>query len=256
MTKPKVLISWSGDTSKEYAACLNKWLPATLQTVEPYFSPEDIEKGSIWFQDLHGTLKECSTAIFVITPESLDKPWLMFELGAVATKVGTSKAIPILFDVSIENIKPPLSLFNVAPFSREEILKVLNAINGSCDDQLPDETIRRTFQWSWEELEREIEAIRNRVPKQVPPRRSDSEILRDMHEMMNFIVRYLSTTARHDRERDDRLTAWTDGSDLLEIVRILREKQVRAALERHIREKQAKEQRELVVDFEEESETP
>ncbi|WP_161594629.1 hypothetical protein [Marimonas lutisalis] len=41
-----VFISWSGATSKRIAEELRGWIPATLQFAKPYFTPDDIEKGS------------------------------------------------------------------------------------------------------------------------------------------------------------------------------------------------------------------
>ena len=40
----KVFISWSGELSKNIAEVIKKWLPCIIQSVEVFFSPDDIEK--------------------------------------------------------------------------------------------------------------------------------------------------------------------------------------------------------------------
>ena len=44
----KVFISWGGNLSKRLAEEIKNWLPSVLQFVKPYFTPEDIEKGTRW----------------------------------------------------------------------------------------------------------------------------------------------------------------------------------------------------------------
>ena len=44
----KVFVSWSGELSKEIAEVLKKWIPCIIQSVEVFYSPEDIEKGDSW----------------------------------------------------------------------------------------------------------------------------------------------------------------------------------------------------------------
>lgn len=41
----KVFISWSGSKSQEVAKILKQWIPCVIQSVEPYFSSADIDKG-------------------------------------------------------------------------------------------------------------------------------------------------------------------------------------------------------------------
>lgn len=44
----KVFISWSGPLTQKIAAELNGWIPKMLQSVQTYFTPDDIEKGAHW----------------------------------------------------------------------------------------------------------------------------------------------------------------------------------------------------------------
>ncbi len=86
----KVFLSWSGESSRQYASLLNSWLPQVIQAVEPYFSPDDVDKGSRWFNEISKELEETSVGIICLTNTNLNAPWLMFEAGALAKGVEKS----------------------------------------------------------------------------------------------------------------------------------------------------------------------
>ena len=52
----KVFISWGGNLSKRLAEEIKNWLPSVLQFVKPYFTPEDIEKGTRWESNIANEL--------------------------------------------------------------------------------------------------------------------------------------------------------------------------------------------------------
>lgn len=54
----KVFISWSGKLSQKIAKELSEWLPSIIQTIEVFYSPDDIKKGENW----DSRLTNCQTA--------------------------------------------------------------------------------------------------------------------------------------------------------------------------------------------------
>jgi TIR domain len=80
----KVFISWSGGVSHRVAVALRDWLPYVLQSVDPYVSSEDIEKGARWSNEVGRELESTSYGILCVTRENLDSRWLNFEAGALS----------------------------------------------------------------------------------------------------------------------------------------------------------------------------
>lgn len=77
----KVFVSWSGDLSKNVATELKKWLPCIIQSLEVFFSPEDIEKGDNWDSKISNELSKCNYGIVCLTSENTSAPWINFEAG-------------------------------------------------------------------------------------------------------------------------------------------------------------------------------
>ena len=62
----KVFITWSGERSRAVAELIRKWLPGVLQTVKPYFSPDDVAKGSRWSTEIAKELEQSSVGENVV----------------------------------------------------------------------------------------------------------------------------------------------------------------------------------------------
>jgi TIR domain len=156
----KVFISWSGDLSKRLAAAIHKWLPDTLQYVKPYFTPDDIEKGAKWDQEISKELEASNFCIIVLTRESLDSKWIMFEAGAISKSIERARLCTVLFGIGPTDVQGPLERFQATEFSKEEIHKLLKTINSNAKEEaLPDATLDRVFEKWWPDLERDVREI-------------------------------------------------------------------------------------------------
>lgn len=205
----KVFISWSGDLSKELAEILRDWLPSVIQSIRPFFTPSDIEKGARWSNEISKELEESQIGIFCLTKENLSKPWIMFEAGALSKQIGTSKVCPILFDVDNADIVGPLVQFQTVQFRQDDIRKLIETLNKSVkDNPLDKKVLDNVFEKWWPDLESNVQKIlekhreSNNNNSKIESR-SDREILEEILELSRLKsepkrIDYISPLALED----------------------------------------------------------
>ncbi|MDQ4119875.1 MAG: toll/interleukin-1 receptor domain-containing protein [Acidobacteriota bacterium] len=192
----KIFISWSGELSHRVALALHEWLPLVINAINPYVSSEDIAKGIDWFRDIHTNLSESTFGIVCVTRENINRPWILFEAGAIASKLGASFLTPLLVDLSPADIDNPLSKLQATKVEKEDVFKLLKTINSQLETGALDENrLRTAFDKWWDDLLKKIEKAKAETKelsenKEKPPKRSDREILEETLE----IVRGLSQT--------------------------------------------------------------
>ena len=153
----RVFISWSGETSRQIAEVLKWWLPSVIQAIKPYFSPDDITKGSRWSSEIALKLQECKIGLIVLTPKNLDAAWVMFEAGALSKSVETGRVCPMLFGVEPSDIKGPLVQFQATPFIKDEVKKTMRMMNQELGTAgLTVDVLDSVFDMWWPKLEERI----------------------------------------------------------------------------------------------------
>lgn len=156
----KVFISWSGETSKKVAGAIREWLPTVLQTVKPYFTPSDIEKGTRWSSDIAKELDDSMAGIFCVTSQNLNSQWLMFEAGAISKKVEQSLVCPILIGLENSDISGPLTQFQTTLFEKSDFKRLVSDLNRANTPNVLEEGVLNTvFEKFWPELESEVKGI-------------------------------------------------------------------------------------------------
>lgn len=178
----KVFISWSGETSRAIAQVLYEWLPAVLQAVKPYFTEDDISKGTRWNTVIAKQLEECKVGLICLTSSNFKAPWIMFEAGALAKNLNDSKVCPILFGFDATEMTGPLVQFQGTHFNKSDIKKVIKTINGELgDSSLSDNVLGQVFDMWWPKLEKQVSLILRSIPDHCEPvKRSERELLEEM----------------------------------------------------------------------------
>lgn len=217
----KVFISWSGDRSKAIADALRRWFPSVLQAVRPYFSPDDIAKGSRWSPEISKELEASRIGLLVVTPENQEAPWLLFEAGALAKNLDRAKVCPLLFaEMEPTDVKGPLVQFQAAQFSKDEMKRVVKMVNAELAElSLSPDVLDSVFEMWWPRLEAQIgEVLKDDDENpEGEARRSDRELLEEV----------LGLTRRLSSDRERRLEldhpAWDDlFAGLFNLIRVLR----------------------------------
>ncbi len=181
--KMKVFISWSGKTSSELAKIFRDWLPSVIQAVKPYYSTDDIAKGTRGNTVIAEELEQAGVGLLCLTPDNLDAPWIMFEAGALSKKLDTSRVCPILFaGLETTDLKGPLVQFQAAKFNKEEIRKMLTMVNKELgENALETKVLDSVFEKWWPDLEQRVESLLSEAPESAPRAvRSDRELLEEI----------------------------------------------------------------------------
>ncbi|WP_337170191.1 toll/interleukin-1 receptor domain-containing protein [Gemmatimonas aurantiaca] len=191
----KVFISWSGDRSKAIAELLRGWLPAVLQAVKPYYSPDDIAKGTRWSGEIAKELDASRVGLICLTSDNLAAPWIMFEAGALSKNLDRSRVCPLLFGVEPTDISGPLVQFQAAKFSRLEMERVVRMMNGELGDQaLVANVLDSVFEMWWPKLEASISTELAKPQTSAPDSRSE----RDLLEEVLVLTRSMSRNVRDE----------------------------------------------------------
>ena len=178
----KVFISWSGNQSKDIAEAIRAWMPSVLQTVKPYFTPNDINKGKRWSTHIADELDNSSVGVFCITRENLNSPWIMFEAGAISKTVDASLVCPILFGLGNADISGPLTQFQTTLFNKLDMYALVKTINESnTDNVLADDVLRGVFDAFWPKLETRVnEILANDISNTESHSRTERDLLEEI----------------------------------------------------------------------------
>lgn len=178
----KLFISWSGKLSKDIGEEFRKWIPGVIQTVKPYFTPDDVEKGTRWANEISKELEGSQMGILVLTRENLDSMWIMFEAGALSKQMDKSRICPILFGIENTDMQGPLVQFQATNFNETDIRKLIEAINSCCEEnKLEEPVLEEVFNLWWPRLEKEISKImETHKEKADETLRSDRELIEEI----------------------------------------------------------------------------
>ena len=196
----EVFISWSGERSGKVAEALRDWLPSVIQSVDPFISSTDIEKGSRWLQDLTDHLEEAQFGLICLTQDNLEAPWLLFEAGALSKSIQNSRVVPYLYGVSPTSLQWPLAQFQAAAADKSSTLEVIHSINAAYgENALERSRLEVAFETWWPQLETKLNNI-PQTAQEAPPPRADRDILEEILRLCRQISRQSSPSLESEQE--------------------------------------------------------
>lgn len=164
--RSRVFISWSGDLSLQVARILKPWLEDVLQHVDCFVSEKDIVKGEGWYDRIVTELETCCCGIIVLTPESITRPWVLFEVGALVGARGRDRAMPLLVDLAESHLGgSPLNQLQGTKVTLQDMLLLLKSVNlATGEAAAPSDRVERAVAREWETFETAVVAAIKRAP--------------------------------------------------------------------------------------------
>jgi hypothetical protein len=189
----KVFLSWSGQRSKLVAELLNNWLRCVLQAVRPWISSRDIDRGALWFSQISEQLSETGIGIVCLSSENKNKPWILFEAGALAKGLSSSRVCTFLIDLTPTDIEDPLAQFNHTFPTKEGMIALVQTLNASLQaNALDDRVLSNVFETYWPQFEQQFRDALAESSTVPAVERTDDSILKEI--LTN--TRQLSTKVR------------------------------------------------------------
>jgi hypothetical protein len=208
----KIFISWSGQRSKSVAELISDWIKCVIQVSYPWISTRDIDRGAIWFSEINDQLKSTSAGIVCLTQENKNKPWILFETGALVKGLTTNRVCTFLVDLQPSDLEDPLAQFNHTMPEKGSMWGLVRSLNGCMNDQGLDERIlEKVFETYWPQFEHDFnEALQNNPASENVEPRKESDILAEILNNTRYLnqrVRDIESRIEKDKRSDNYFVA-------------------------------------------------
>lgn len=196
----KIFLSWSGARSKAVAELLSDWIRCVIQASRPWISARDIDRGALWFSEINDQLKEVTVGIVCLTQANKNKPWILFEAGAMAKGLASSRVCTFLIDLQPSDIEDPLAQFNHTLPERDSMRQLVRTLNSSCGQSaLDDRVLDQVFDTYWPQFEERFSAtIKSHADTEKTKPRDEKSLLAEILEttrMLNHRIRKIEMSA-------------------------------------------------------------
>ncbi len=107
-------------------------------------------------------LKETPQNLVINSEQVLnkEKPWILFEAGALAKGLGSSRIYTLLVDLNPEDIRDPLAQFNHTRPTKDEMFKLVSSINKGLEGRgLKEGVLISAFKTYWPQFEEDFNKI-------------------------------------------------------------------------------------------------
>lgn len=191
----KVFISWSGERSGAIAELIKEWIEGVIQATQPWMSKLDIEKGSSWNAKIRKALQESSIGIICLSKENKDKPWILFESGAIAKHLSDSLACTFLIDLKPEEVVGPLAQLNHTIPVREDMFTLVKTINNAMGEEaLSEIKLEKAFDTYWPDFQERFHRILEEKPTDLntQPSRTTDDILSELLNLTRSMAKRIT----------------------------------------------------------------
>ncbi|MDG9671841.1 toll/interleukin-1 receptor domain-containing protein [Hahella sp. CR1] len=210
-----VFISWSGEKSKAVAVLLRSWLRYVLQALDPWVSDVDIERGEVWFNAIGKKIKDSTVGVICLTKENVNKPWILFEAGALSRGLESQRVCTFLVDLSPSDVSNPLASFNHSMPDENGLYRLIFTLNESLGSEgLDVPVLDVVYKQFWPLFESKFKEIILKYPNSdVKSERSAEDMLAEILESIRPLGRSVrrQTLADIGNKVDDDMLSSLDG---------------------------------------------
>lgn len=186
----KIFLSWSGERSRQVAELFKEYLTVFIQETKPWVSTQDIQSGSFWASEINAELSKTSVGIVCLTADNKDKPWIMFEAGALVKGLSENRVTPYLIDIDPSDVGNPLSQLNLVQHGKDSLFKLIvdtNMLLG--EKKVNEKTLQILFDKFWPDFEARFDEI---------IKKTKSDGVNEKRKQEDMIKEILSTVRRID----------------------------------------------------------
>jgi hypothetical protein len=179
-----------------------------IQASRPWISTRDLDRGSLWFGEINDQLKDTTVGIICLTQENKDRPWILFEAGALAKGLSTARVCTLLIDLEPKDIEDPLAQFNHTFPNKESVLGLVRTLNSSLGVAALDiRILEQVFSTYWPQFESRFKEILASTETALPSKpRPKEDVLGEILEntrMLNSRIRKLEFETDRSRLRPE-----------------------------------------------------
>ncbi len=155
----RVFVSWSGKKSRKVGHKLRKWLSELFPGVKVWVSSRDIGAGKRWSRALERSLDEAQFGILCLTEKNVEKPWVLFEAGALARSV--RRLVPYRIDVIQKMLPGPLAQFQSVSATKKGTRRLVDALADEIYTRKGrPSNLELNYKKSWPHLKRDLDKIK------------------------------------------------------------------------------------------------
>jgi hypothetical protein len=198
----KIIIGWTGKTSRGMAELLRDWIMRVIQASEPILINVDEQSSSLFIpkRDDQG---ERFFGILCLTSNNHNDHSMLFEAGVMSNLLPGSRICGMMLDIEDDQICRPLKRFPLLDSSKEGVRTLLHSINESRGNKaIVADVLEDTFNIFWQKFEEQAEKLRqeaSRESKTGEPERSREPVISNEVVMIEMLatVRALEKKLHH-----------------------------------------------------------
>jgi hypothetical protein len=171
----KIIIGWTGKSSRRLAELLQDWLLRVIQTSDPILVNigEESSKSIITREE---DSEKSFFGILCLTPDNHEDPDLLFEAGVLSNLLPDERITGLMLNLEAEDTSRPLRHFPLVKSSKKGLRKLLLSINQERGNQaLATEVLEDTFEIFWNRFEEKLEELKQLSIEQINPKQAESE---------------------------------------------------------------------------------